>query len=144
MNYVKNLLNEAGSIRKPLRPIEWHPSALGELRDFPKDLQQRIGGELQKVQSGHSSPSVLPVWPGKDLLQIGIGPSQKYCLVIKKMSNYLYGVHAFIRSTHELDKRALNTIAERCRGLPEALSVQTESAVQRLRQQGRGSVHAYR
>src|SRR5216683_3013781 len=43
------------------KPVRWVGSSKEELRDFPEEVRQRVGGALWEAQIGHKAPYAKPL-----------------------------------------------------------------------------------
>ena len=45
----------------PPKPVRWIGGSLDDLKDFPKDVQRRVGGALWDAQIGRKAPFAKPL-----------------------------------------------------------------------------------
>jgi phage-related protein len=92
-----------------LKPVEWIGSSLGDLKEFPEEVQQVVGYALYLAQCGekHENTKPLKGFKGAGILEIVEDfDSNTYRTVYTvKLADVIYVLHAFQKKS----KRGIST-----------------------------------
>ena len=83
----------------PPKPVRWIGSSLEDLKDFPKDVQRRVGGALWDAQIGRKAPFAKPLkgFGGASVLEIvdDFDGDTYRAVYTVRFAQIVYVLHAF-------------------------------------------------
>ncbi len=113
------MANPAGTDIEP-KPVRWVGSSKDDLRDFPRDVRQRVGGALWDAQRGLKAPYAKPLrgFGGAGVLEIiddHDGDTYRAVYTVR-FAGVVYVLHAFQKKSKRgiaTPKHELNLIEQR-------------------------------
>jgi phage-related protein len=109
----------AGSEIQP-KPVRWVGKAKEDLRDFPKEVRQRVGGALWDAQIGLNAPYAKPLkgFGGAGILEIvdDFDGDTYRAVYTVRFASVVYVLHAFQKKSKRgiaTPKAELNLIEQR-------------------------------
>ncbi|MGY6275373.1 type II toxin-antitoxin system RelE/ParE family toxin [Methylomonas sp. MgM2] len=99
-----------------LKPIAFLGDSLNCLRDFPEDVRQDAGFQLDKVQRGRQPDDFKPIpsiGKGVEELRIWDETGTYRIIYLARLSDAIYVLHAFQKKTQTTAKRDIELASKR-------------------------------
>lgn len=108
------------------KPIRWVGSSLGDLRTFPEEVRERIGGALREAQMGGKAPYAKPLkgFDGSSVLEVlddFDGDTYRTVYTVR-FAEVVYVLHAFQKKSKKnisTPPREIKTIEQRLKRAEE-------------------------
>ena len=94
-----------------MRPIRFIGSSLKSLRDFPEDVRQHAGFQLDKVQRGLQPDDFKPmpnIGKGVEEIRLGDESGTYRVIYLARMADAVYVLHAFQKKTRATSQRDID------------------------------------
>jgi phage-related protein len=106
-----------------MKPISFLGDSLNRLRDFPEDIRQDAGYQLDKIQRGYQPDDFKPmpiIGQGVEELRL-LGDTGAYRVIYyARMADLVYVLPAFQKKTQTTSKRDIDLAAKRYNELMRA------------------------
>jgi phage-related protein len=99
-----------------MKPIRFLGNSLKRLREFPEDVRQNAGYQLDKVQRGEQPDDFKPmpsVGKGVEEIRVWDETGTYRVIYLARMADAIYVLHAFQKKTQATSKRDIETAKER-------------------------------
>lgn len=106
-----------------MKPITFLGDSLNHLRDFPDDVRQDAGYQLDKIQRGRQPDDFKPmptIGQGVEELRITDDTGAYRVIYYTRLANAVYVLHAFQKKTQTTAKRDIELAAKRYSDLMRA------------------------
>lgn len=104
------------------KPVRWIGSSLSDLKNFPKDVQRRVGGALWDAQIGRKAPFAKPLrgFAGAGVIEIvdNFAGNAYRAVYTVRFAQMVYVLHAFQKKSKRgiaTPKAEMDLIAQRLR-----------------------------
>jgi phage-related protein len=99
-----------------MKPLDFLGDSKKQLVDFPEDAQQKIGYQLERVQSGFQpsdSKAMLSIGPGVEEIRVWVESGTYRVIYIARMPEAVYVLHAFAKKTQQTSQKDLDLAKSR-------------------------------
>lgn len=99
-----------------MKPVRFVGDALKRLREFPEDVKQDAGYQLDKVQRGEQPDDFKPmlsIGPGVEEIRVWDESGTYRVIYTARLADGVYVLHAFQKKTQATSKRDIATAKER-------------------------------
>src|SRR5688572_9451725 len=99
----------------PSKPLSWTGSSRQDLRNFPKDLRQKAGQELRRVQLGEAPLDWKPMQGiGSGVREIRVHTRLEHRVIyIARFEEAIYVLHAFEKRSRKTPRSDIETARRR-------------------------------
>jgi phage-related protein len=106
-----------------MKPITFLGDSLDRIRDFPTDVRQDVGYQLDKLQRGRQPDDFKPmptVGQGVEELRIADETGAYRVIYYARLANAVHVLHAFQKKSKTTAKRDIDLAVQRYRNLMRA------------------------
>jgi phage-related protein len=99
-----------------MKPITFLGDSLNRLRDFPEDIRQDAGYQLDKIQRGYPPDDFKPmpiIGQGVEELRLSDDTGVYRVIYYARRAESIYVLHAFQKKTQTTSKRDVDLAAKR-------------------------------